>query len=132
MVRSLPKVKLRTPLLGISITDTPMKGASSSSIPTAGGLGHLVSGVGGLHLAKKALSVCARWKLKRARLRASKAGTGGIQQPGNAGAHKQGETSTETLKRPSSVGIIPMKMARSSKRPSHSSGQGLKRRHSPT
>jgi hypothetical protein len=46
VVRNLPEVK---PIFGVSSTDTPMQGASTSSIPTAGeGLGHLVSGVGGL------------------------------------------------------------------------------------
>jgi hypothetical protein len=89
MVRYLPEVKPKTPLLGVS-----------SSKPTVGeGLGHLVSRVGGLHLAKKALPGCARWKLKRVKARASEAGTWGIQQPGDAGTPKQGETLTETLKR---------------------------------
>jgi hypothetical protein len=93
VVRNLPEVKPRTPLLGVSSTDTPLQGASTSSIPTVGErLGHLVSGVGGLHLAKTVMSGCARWKLKKARAKASEAGTGGSQQPGNAGAPKQGET----------------------------------------
>jgi hypothetical protein len=123
MVRNLPEVKLRTPLLGISSTATPLQGASSSSIPTAGeGPGHLVPRVGGLCLAKKALSGCARHKLKKARLRASEAGTGGIQQTGNAGMHRQGETSTKTLKRPRSESSTPMKTARSPKRPRDSLG----------
>jgi hypothetical protein len=42
-----------------------MQGASTSSIPTAGeGLGHLVSEVGELCLAKKALFCCSRRRLK--------------------------------------------------------------------
>jgi hypothetical protein len=53
MVRNLPEVKPSTPLLGVSSTDIPLQGASSSSIPTVRGLGHLVSGVDGRHLAKK-------------------------------------------------------------------------------
>jgi hypothetical protein len=61
VVRNLPEVKPMSPLFGVSSTDTP----STSSIPPGGeGLEHPVSGVGGLHLAKKALSGCARWKLK--------------------------------------------------------------------
>jgi hypothetical protein len=45
VVRSLPEVKLKTPLLGVSSTDIPLQGASISSIPTAGeDLEHLVSG----------------------------------------------------------------------------------------
>jgi hypothetical protein len=89
VVRNLPEIKPRTPLLGVSSTDIPLQGASSSDIPTAGeSLGHLVFGVRGLHLAKKALSGCSRWRLKKARARASEAGTAGIQQPGNAGIPK--------------------------------------------
>jgi hypothetical protein len=53
VVRNLPEVKPRTPLSSI---DTPLQGASTSNIPTEGeGLGHLVSGVGGLRLAKMRL-----------------------------------------------------------------------------
>jgi hypothetical protein len=89
VVRNLPKVKPRIPLLGISGTDTPLQRASTSGITTAKeGLGHLVSGVCGIHLAKKTLSGCARRKLKKAKARASKAGTGIILQPGNAGVPK--------------------------------------------
>jgi hypothetical protein len=39
-------------------------------------------------------------KKKKTRARASKAGTGGIQQPGNASMPKQGETLTKTSERP--------------------------------
>jgi hypothetical protein len=46
---------------------------------------------------KKGLPGCVRWKLKKAKARASEAGTGGIQQPGNAGMPKQGKILTETL-----------------------------------
>jgi hypothetical protein len=61
MVRNLPEVKPGIPLLGINGTDTPLQG-----IPTVGErLGHLVSGAGGLLLAKKALSTCTRRKLKK-------------------------------------------------------------------
>jgi hypothetical protein len=112
-VRNLPKVKPRTTLLGVSSTDTPLQGASTSSIPT----GQVVSGVGGLRLAKKALSGCTRRKLKEARARASEAGTRGIQQPGNAGTPKQGGTSTETIRRPRSEGRTPTETARAPKRP---------------
>jgi hypothetical protein len=73
MVRNLPEVKPKIPLLEVSRTDIPLQGASTSSKPTAEGQGHLVSKVGGLHLAKKALSGCARQKLKKARARASEA-----------------------------------------------------------
>jgi hypothetical protein len=88
VVRNLPEVKPRTLLLGVSCTDTPLQGASTSSIPTKGDPRHLVSGVGGLHLAKKVLSGCDRWKLKRAKAKASEAGTGGIQQLGNVDAER--------------------------------------------
>jgi hypothetical protein len=46
-------------------------------------------------LVTKAFSGSARRKLKKTKATASEGGTGGIQQPGNAGALKQGETSTE-------------------------------------
>jgi hypothetical protein len=71
---------------------------------------------------KKALSGCARRKLKKAKARASEAGTGGIQQQGNADAPKQRETSTETLKWPRSEGSTPTKTARPPKRPRDSRG----------
>jgi hypothetical protein len=83
VVRNLSVVKSKTTLLGVSITDIPLQGASTSSIPTAGVLEHIFSGVGEFRLVKKALSGCARRKLKKARARASEARTGGIQQPGN-------------------------------------------------
>jgi hypothetical protein len=118
MVRNLPEVKPKIPLLGVSRTDIPLQGASTSNKPTAEGKGHLVSKVAGLHLAKKALSRCARRKLKKAKARAGEAGTGGIQQPGNARAHKQGETLTKTPKRPRSEGSNPTETARAPKRPS--------------
>jgi hypothetical protein len=125
VVKHLPEVKPRSPLLRVSSTDTSLQGASTPSIPTAReGLGHPVSGVGGLRLAKKALSGCARWKLKKAKARASEAGTGGIQQPGNAGATKQGQTSAETLKRPRSEGSTPTETARIPKRLRDSSRPG--------
>jgi hypothetical protein len=56
----LPELKPSNPLLGISSNDTPLQGASTSNVSTAGDLGHLVSGVVGLRLAKKALSGCAK------------------------------------------------------------------------
>jgi hypothetical protein len=127
VAQNLSEVKSKTIPSGVSSTDTPLQGASTSSIPTAGeGLGHTctVSGVGELCLAKKALSGCARRKLKKARARASEAGTGGIQQSGNAGAPKQGETPTETLKRPRSVGSTPTVTASAPKRPRDSKGPG--------
>jgi hypothetical protein len=77
VVRNLPEVKPGTPLLGVSDTDTPLWRASISGLPTVGEeLGHLVSGVGGLHLAKKALSGCARRKLKKDKAREVKQGLG--------------------------------------------------------
>jgi hypothetical protein len=79
--------------------------------------GHLVSGVGGFHLAKKALYGCTRQKLKKVKARASEAGTGDIQQPENADVPKKRETLTETLKRPRLDGSTPMKMARPPTRP---------------
>jgi hypothetical protein len=64
------------------------------------GVGHLVSGVGGLRLAKQALFGCARQKIKKAKQEQGRQELGGIQQPGNAGASMQGEATTETLKMP--------------------------------
>jgi hypothetical protein len=56
VVRNLPEVKPRIPLLGVISSDIPLQGASTSSKPTEGeGQGHLVSRVGGLRLAKKSL-----------------------------------------------------------------------------
>jgi hypothetical protein len=119
------EVKPGTSLLGVSGTDTPLQGASISGIPTVGEeLGHLVSEVGGLHPAKMALSGCARWKLKKTKARASKAGIGGIQQSGNASAPKQGETLTETFNRQRSEGSIPSRTLRPPKKPGDSSEQG--------
>jgi hypothetical protein len=65
-IRNLSEGKTKTTVLGDSSIDIPLQGASTSSTPTAGEvLGHTVSGVGGLRLAKKALSGCARRKLKK-------------------------------------------------------------------
>jgi hypothetical protein len=124
MVRNLSEVKSETILLRVSSTDIPLQGTSTSCIPTAGGLGHIVSGVGELRLAKKALSGCARRKLKKARAKASEEGSGGIQQSGNAGAPKQGEPPNENLKRPRSEGSTPTETARAPKRPRDSKGPG--------
>jgi hypothetical protein len=108
MVRHPLEVKTKIPLMRVSHTDIPPQGASTSSKPTVGeGQGHLVSQTGGPRLAKKALSGCARRKLKKARARASEAETGGIQQPGNESAPKKGETSAKTSKRPRSDGSTP-------------------------
>jgi hypothetical protein len=42
MVRNLPEVKTKTPLLGVSTADIPLQGANTSSKPTVGeGLGRL-------------------------------------------------------------------------------------------
>jgi hypothetical protein len=96
MVRNLPDVVPGTTLLGAGGINTPIQGAGSTGIPVAGGdQGSLVPKIGGLRLAKKALSGCARRKLKKAKAKSCEAGTGGIQQPGNASATKQTETPTE-------------------------------------
>jgi hypothetical protein len=87
-------------------------------------VGYLASGVGGIRLAKKALSDCARRKLKKAKARASKARIGGIQQPGNASAPKQGETSTGNPKKLRSDSSSCTETARPPKRPRDSSGPG--------
>jgi hypothetical protein len=114
-VRNLPKIKPKIPLLGVSHTDIPLQGASTSSKPTIReGQGHVISKLGGPSLAKKALSGCARWKLKKAKARGSEAGTGGIQQLENASTPKQAETSTKTPKRPRSEGSTRKEMARAS------------------
>jgi hypothetical protein len=125
VARNLSEVKSDTTLLGVSSTDIPLQGISTSSIPTAGeGLRHVVSGIGNIRLAKKALSGCVTRKLKKAKARASEAGIGGVQKPGNAGAPKQGEPPTETHKRPRSEGSTPKETARAPKRPSYSTGPG--------
>jgi hypothetical protein len=111
--------------LGISSTEIPLQGASTSSISAAAeGLRHLVSvsGVDGFRLAKNIFPGCAKRKLKKARARATEAGTGGIQQPENADEPKKGEASTENLKRPKSEGSTPTEKARAPKRPRDSSG----------
>jgi hypothetical protein len=105
MVRNLPEVEPGTSLLGASDTNTPLQGAGSTGIPVEGGdQGSLVPRIGELRLAKKALSRCARRKLKKTKAKSSEAGTGGIQQPGIASLTKQSETPTETPKRPRSEG----------------------------
>jgi hypothetical protein len=81
MVRHLPEVEPKIPLLGDSRTHIPLQGASTSSTPTAGGQGHLVSQTGEFHLAKKALSGSVRRNLRKAKAWASEAGTGAIDQP---------------------------------------------------
>jgi hypothetical protein len=61
MVRNLPEAEPGTSLLGASGINTPLQGADSTGIPVAGGdQGSLVPKIGGLRLAKKALSGCAR------------------------------------------------------------------------
>jgi hypothetical protein len=113
MVRYLPGVKRKIPLMGVGHTDIPPQGASTSSKPAVGeGQGHSVSQRGGPRLAKKAVSGCAIRKLKKAIARASEAETGGIQQPENASAPKQGENSTKASKRPRSEGSTLTEMAR--------------------
>jgi hypothetical protein len=76
-----------------------------------------VSRIAGLCLVKKALPGCATRKLKKAKARASEAGTEDIKEPGNSGTPKQGETSTKTLKRSKSERNTPTEMARAPKRP---------------
>jgi hypothetical protein len=55
-------------------------------------------------------------EIKKSRAMASEAGTGGIQQTGNTGALKHGETPTKTLKRPRSEGSTATEMAKPPKR----------------
>jgi hypothetical protein len=77
-----------------------------------------------LRLAKKALSGCARRKLKKAKAKSSEAGTGGIQQPVTASLTKQLETPTENPKRPRSEGSASSKTIRPPKRPRDWKGPG--------
>jgi hypothetical protein len=63
------------------------------------------------------LSGCARRKLKKAKARAGKAETGGIQQPRNASVPKQGETSTKTPRRSSQRAVPPQKQPELQKGP---------------
>jgi hypothetical protein len=115
VVRNPPDVKPGPSLLEFSNTDTPLQKASISGLPAGGeGLGHLVFGVGGICLAKKALFGGARQKLKKAKARASSAEIGGIQQ--NASGPKQGETSTDTPKRPRSESSTPYRNGHISKK----------------
>jgi hypothetical protein len=55
VVQNLPQGKPKTTLMGVSSTDTLLQGASTSNTPAAGGLGHLVSRVGGPSIAEKIL-----------------------------------------------------------------------------
>jgi hypothetical protein len=70
------------------------------------------------------LSGCARWKLKKTKTRACEAGTGGVQQPGNADVPKQRETSTETLKRHGRKVVLLRKWPELQKKPRDSRGPG--------
>jgi hypothetical protein len=115
-VRNLLEVKPKIPLFGVRSTDIPLQGISTSSKPTVEGQRHQVSRARGNRLAKKALSGCVRGKLEKARARAGEAGTGGIQQPGYAGVHKQGETSIEIFKRSRSEGSTSHRKDQSSKK----------------
>jgi hypothetical protein len=126
MVRYLPEVKPKIPLMGVSHTDIPPHRDSTSSKPAAGeGQGHSVPQTGGPRLAKKASSGCARRKIKKERVTAREAETGGFQQPGNASAPKQGENSTKASKRPRSEGSTPTEMIREPKRPRDLNGPGI-------
>jgi hypothetical protein len=123
VVRNLPEVSSGTSLPGVSNSNIPLQGASSSSIPAEGeGLRLLASGVSRIHLAKTRLSGCAGWKIKKAKAR--QAGTGGIQQPGNGGIHKQGEAQTGASKRPRSEGSTPTEQVRPPTRRRDSRGPG--------
>jgi hypothetical protein len=75
---------------------------------------------------RKTLSGSTTRKLRKAR--ASKTGTGGVQQPGNVGAPKQEETLTETLKSPRSEGSTPTETDRPPKSQGTLVDQGLTRR----
>jgi hypothetical protein len=77
-------------------------------------------GVHRLHLEKTKLSACTRRKLKKAR--ASQAGTGGSQQPGNISMPKQEETPTGATKKPRPERSTPTERARPPKGPRDSSG----------
>jgi hypothetical protein len=125
VAENLPEAQQKSPLLRISSTDIPLKGADFPSKPAAGeGAGHLFPRVSGPRLAKKALSGCAKRKLKKARAGRSQAETGGSLQLGTAGSSKQGDTPTETLRRPRSEGSTPTEAARTPKRPRDSKGPG--------
>jgi hypothetical protein len=55
--------------MGVIYADIPLQGAGTASLPAVGGEpGHLVIGIGGSRPAKKALSGCARRRLKKQRL----------------------------------------------------------------
>jgi hypothetical protein len=125
VVRNLPEVEPGTSLLGASGIDTTIQGVGSTGIPAVGrAQGSLLPSIGGFLLAKKALSGCARRKLKKAKAKSSEAGTGGIQQPGNARATKEVETSTETPKRQRSEGSTLTETVRPPKRPRDCKGPG--------
>jgi hypothetical protein len=129
VAENLPEAQQKSPLLGISSTDIPLQGADFSSKHAAGeGAGHLVPGVSGPRLAKKALFGCAKRKLKKARAGKSQAETGCSLQPGTAGSSKQGDTPTETLKRPRSEGSTRTEVARAQEGPGTLRDLGLIRR----
>jgi hypothetical protein len=98
-VINLRNVISRTLLLGVSKSDISLQGVTSSSTPAEGGLRHLASEAGRLHLARTNIYGCARWKLKK-KARASQEGTGSIKEPGNAVISRQGGTLTRASKRP--------------------------------
>jgi hypothetical protein len=125
-VRNLPEVSSKISLPGAGGSSIPLQGGSGSDIPgEREGLRHLTSGVSRIHLAKTRLSGCARRKLKKAK--ASQAGTGGTQEPGNGGKPEQGETPTGASKRPRPEGSTPMERVNTPKRPRDSRGPGTYR-----
>jgi hypothetical protein len=125
LVRNLPEVELRTSLSGTGRINTPLQGAGSAGIPIVeGDRGSLVPSMVEFLLAKKALSGCARRKLKKAKARSGEAGTWGIQQPGTVGLTVQLETFTEPPKRPRPGGSTPSETVGPTKRPRDWKGPG--------
>jgi hypothetical protein len=79
LVRNLLEVELGTSLSGTGGINTPLQGAGSAGIPVVeGDQGSLVPSMGEFCLVKKALSGCARRKLKKTKARSGVAGTAGI------------------------------------------------------
>jgi hypothetical protein len=118
MARHLPEVKIKGSLMGVCLTDIPLQGDSTSSkhaVRERQGL--LVPQTGELRLVKEALSGYARRKLRKARIRASEARTGGSQKPGHESGPNLGEISIENSKRPRSEGSNPTEVARKPKGP---------------
>jgi hypothetical protein len=115
VVRNLPEIKLKTPVLEVSSAETSLQGASIFSVllQQEKELGHLLSGAGGLRLATR--NCLDPLGVNRERQ----------EQRGNVGTPKPGGSTIENIKRTSLGVSSPTDTERSSKRPRESSGPGI-------